>query len=248
MGFGLLLIGYTVAYLFSVGLGGLENYAFAGLIIGYFLCYLGLSELKKYSPTFNYALIISVALTVCGLYETVVGIDNLLALNLGLAGSMVSNVFYYVRFALDLAFNIALLYGAVDISRRVDLDSTRNMAYRNMIFVAIAYAFELVRMLLAGFALEAVQNHLSLLTSISLILKIFYIILNVFLWFKSYAFICPTEDVDMKRKKSRIGFINKINERNDQKEQENMELSRKFYEDRLKKKNERKQTKKKKKK
>lgn len=248
MGFGLLLIGYTVAYLFSLGLGGLANYAFAGFLIGYFLCYLGLSELKKYTPAFNYALIISIALTVCGLYETLVGLDNILALGLSLTSSSISVVFGYARFFLDCAFNIALLYGAVDISKRVDFEPTRNMAYRNMIFVAIAYAFELVRILLGLFAFASVQSIMSTLTAVSLILKIFYVALNVFLWFKSYAFICPSEDVDMKRKKSKIEFVNKIHERNDKKEQENMELSRKFYEDRLKKKNERKQTKNKKKK
>ncbi len=241
MGFGLLLVGYTVAYLFSIGLGGLANYAFAGFLIGYFLCYLGLSELKKYSPTFFYALIISVALTACALFETVVGLDNLLSLGLNISGSTLYNIFYYTRFALDCAFNIALLYGAIDISRRVDFEPTRNMAYRNLIFVAIAYAYELVRMALTGFAYDSVKNYVSTLAAISVILKIFYILLNVFLWFKSYAFICPSEDVEMKRKKSKIEFINKLNERNDKKEQENMEFSRQFYENRLKKKNQRKQ-------
>lgn len=246
MGFGSLLIGYTVAYLFSIGLGGLANYAFAGFLIGYFLCYIGLSELRKYSPAFNYALIFSIALTVCGLFETLVGLDNLLALGLNLSGGFIAQLFSYIRFILDCAFNLALLYGTVDISKRVDFEPTRNMAYRNMIFVVIAYAFELVRMLLASFAFESVKNFLSTLTAISMILKIFYIALNVFLWFKSYAFICPAEDVDMKRKKSKIEFVNKIHERNDKKEQENMELSRKFYEDRLRKKNEKKHSKKKK--
>ena len=244
MGFGLLLVGYTVAYLFSIGLGGLANYAFAGFLIGYFLCYLGLSELRKYSPSFNLALVLSIALTVCGLYETFAAFDNLFAIGFNVSGSFVSDIFSYTRFVLDCVFNLALLYGAVDISKRVDFEPTRNMAYRNMIFVAIAYAFELVRMLLAGFAFASLQNSLPTLTGISMILKIFYIALNIFLWFKSYAFICPSEDVDMKRKKSKIEFVNKINERNDKKEMENMELSRKFYEERLKKKSERKQSKK----
>lgn len=248
MGFGLLLVGYTVAYLFSIGLGGLANYAFAGFLIGYFLCYLGLSELKKYSPAFNYALLISITLTVCALYESLAGVNNLLSLGLNLSGSILSDVFGYARFILDCAFNLALLYGAIDISKRVDFEPTRNMAYRNMIFVVIAYAFELVRILLATFTFESVKNYIPTLSTISIVLKIFYIVLNIFLWFKSYAFICPSEDVDMKRKESKIEFINKLNERNDKKEQENMELSRKLYEDRLKKRHENSKNKKHKKK
>ena len=243
MGFGLLLVGYTIAYLFSIGLGGLANYAFAGFLIGYFLCYLGLSELKKYSPAFNYALIISMLLTACGLFETVVGLDNMLGLGMNLSGSAISYAFVYIRFALDLAFNLTLLYAEIDISKRVDFEPTRNMAYRNMIFVAIAFAFEFVRIILGAFMYNAVENIMSTLTAISVILKIFYIVLNIFLWFKSYAFICPSEDVDMKRKESKIGFINKINEKNDRKEQENMELARKMYEDRLKKKKSKKKNK-----
>lgn len=248
MGFGFLLVGYTVAYLFSIGLGGLANYTFAGLLIGYFLCYLGLSELKKYTPAFNMAHILSISLTVCSLYETFAGLNNLLALGFNLSDSFISSLFIFTRFILDCVFNVALLYGAIDISKRVDFDSTRNIAYRNLIFVAIAYAFELIRMILASFAFEAVQSSMSTLTAISMMLKILYIVLNVFLWFKSYAFICPSEDVDMKRKKSKIEFVNKLNERNDKKEQENMELSRKLYEDRLRKKTERNNKKKKKKK
>ena len=248
MGFGLLLVGYTVAYLFSIGLGGLENYAFAGYLIGYFLCYMGLSELKKYSPTFFYSLVLSVALTGCGLFETIVGLDNLLALGFNLSANSIYTLFSYVRFTLDLLFNIMLLYGVIDISKRVDYEPTRNAAYRNFIFVSIAYAFEIIRMILSTFAYESVKNYLSTLASISVILKIFYIFLNVLLLFRCYAFICPSEDVDMKRKESKIGFINKLNERTDKKEQENMEFSRKFYEERLKKKSARNHNKKKKKK
>ena len=247
MGFGLLLIGYTVAYLFPIGLGGLQNYAFVGLLIGYFLCYLGLNELKKYTPVFKYAFIISIVLTLAGLFETLAGVDNLLSWNLGILNSMPYNIYSYVRFLLDCGFNIALLFGAIDISRRVYYEPTRNMAYRNIIFVAISYVIELVGMALNLASIDAIAKALPVISVISIILKLLYILLNVYLWFKCYAFICPSDDVDMKRKKSKIGFINKIHERNDQKEAENMELTRKYYENRLKKKQERQGKKKKKK-
>ena len=245
MGFGLLLIGYTVAYLFPIGLGGLGNYAFAGLLIGYFLCYLGLSELKKYTPVFNYAFVISIILTAFSLFETLVGLDNLFSFNLGLSGSLGYSIFSYVRFIFDCGFNIAFLYGVIDISKRVDYEPTKNAAYRNLIFVAIAYAFELVGRILNVNPSESVKSALPTLAIIAIIINIFYILMNIFLLFKCYAFICPSEDVDMKRKKSRIGFINKIHERNDKKEQENIELTRKLYEDRLKKKAQKKKHKKK---
>ena len=248
MGFGLLLVGYTVAYLFSIGLGGLENYAFAGYLVGYFLCYMGLSELKKYSPKFFYALVISICLTACGFFETLAGLDNLLSLGLNISSNSVYTALGYVRFFLDLIFNISLLYGIIDISKRVDYEPTRNAAYRNLIFVVIAYAFEIFRMAASMLAYDSIKSYMSAILAASVIVKIFYIFLNVLTIFKCYAFICPSEDVDMKRKESKVGFINKLHERNEQKEKENMELSRKFYEDRLKKKSEKAKSKKKKKK
>ena len=248
MGFGLTLIGFTAAYLFPIGLGGLENYAFAGLLIGYFLCYLGLSELKKYSPVFNFAFIFSIILTAFGLFETLVGLDNILSLGLGLYGSTPYNVFSYVRFLFDCGFNIALLYGVIDISKRVDYEPTKNIAYTGLIFVSISYIFELVAKVLDANPIEAIKNALPILAIIAIILKLLYIISNIYLLFRCYAFICPSEDVDMKRKKSKFEFINKIHERNDKKEQENMELTRKLYENKIKKKNQNSHGKKKKRK
>ena len=54
MGFGPLLIGYFITFIVTLGLG---NYLFAGMLIGGFIMYLGLSELRKYAPTFLYAII-----------------------------------------------------------------------------------------------------------------------------------------------------------------------------------------------
>ena len=57
MGFGLLLVGYTFAFVARVGLG---DYIFAGMLLGSFLMYLGLSELRKYSPGCIYSQILSI--------------------------------------------------------------------------------------------------------------------------------------------------------------------------------------------
>ena len=51
MGFGLLLIGYIIAYVAAIGFG---PYMFAGTLIGGFIMFLGLSELRRYAPTFVY--------------------------------------------------------------------------------------------------------------------------------------------------------------------------------------------------
>ena len=78
MGFGLLFIGYVITYILRLGLG---DYAFASMLIGCFLMYLGLSELRKYGPAFIYALIADILLIFCSFFECLEGIDMILSLS-----------------------------------------------------------------------------------------------------------------------------------------------------------------------
>ena len=116
MGFGLLLIGYAITFLITVGIG---KYLFAGMLIGGFIMFLGLSELRKYSPVFLYALIADVLLILCSFYETAAFFGDAFMLELGIASQNLLAVFDWIEFALNLVFNIAMLYGIADLSRRV---------------------------------------------------------------------------------------------------------------------------------
>lgn len=223
MGFGILFLGYCIAAIFSM----LGTYSFIGMLIGYVLMFWGLSELRKYAPTFLYAIIGCVLIIFCSFFESFAGIDTLLGLGMLTDMTQLKAAFEIVEFVLELVFNLALLYGIADLARRVDFSDIRVKAFRNMIFVGIYNVFQLFLFLPFDF----IQGDLSFLYSILMILRIAYTAVNLVLIFKCYAFICPQGDEEMERKPSRFEFINKMNARNDAKEQETLDYYNKKIED-----------------
>ncbi|MBQ8407980.1 MAG: hypothetical protein IJY39_03870 [Clostridia bacterium] len=234
MGFGYLLIGYIFAFIATIGLG---PYLFAGLLVGGFMMYLGLSELKKYSPVFIYALIGSILIILCSFYETAAWIDSNFLLNIGIGADPILKVFDWIEFVLNLLFNLTLLYGIADLSRRVDYSVTREKAFRNMFIVGLFNAYQV----LMFFPIAFIESDKPFFMTILVILQVIYTVLNAFLIFKCYAMICPEGQEDMPRKKSRFAFVNKFREVKDAKEEKVVEEMKKYYEDKLKKKNEKKQ-------
>jgi hypothetical protein len=224
MGFGLLLIGYIFAFTAAIGLG---PYYFAGMVLGGFLMYLGITELKKYSPVFIYAYVLNIALLLCAFIETVTWAETQFVLGLGLESGFIATAMNYIKFAVGLLFNIALLYGIADLSRRVDFPETRTKAFRNMIFVGVFYAYQLIMLL-------PIAN--DILMSFLPILQFIYALINTFLIFKCYAMICPASDVDMPRKPSRFAFVNKMRAAADEREERAIEEAKKYYESKKKKK------------
>ena len=236
MGFGILFLGYFIAAIFSM----LGTYSFIGMLIGYVLMFWALSELRKYCPTFLYAIISCVLMIFCSFFESFAGIDTLLGLGLLENMEWIIKAFEIIEFAIGLIFNLALLYGIADLARRVDFPDIRVKAFRNMIFVGIYNLYQLFLFLPFDF----IQNDLSFLYSILMILMIAYTVVNLALIFKCYAFICPQGDEEMERKPSRFEFINKINARNDAKEQETLDYYNKKIENMKNKKHKKKHKKK----
>jgi len=237
MGFGPLLIGYFITYIVTLGLG---NYVFAGMIIGGFIMFLGLFELRKYAPTFLYAIIADVLLILCSFYETAEYIDYAFLLGLGLHGGAVSNIFAWIELAVYLILNIALLYGIADLSRRVEYPETRQKAFRNMVFVVFYNIFYLmINLPNSIFAAD-----LGFFMTLLLILQLIYAFFNIALIFKCYAMICPEGEEDMARKPSRFEFINKIREKQDEREQAAIESTKAYLEKKIEQRNQKKNSKK----
>ena len=222
MGFGLLLIGYIFAITAKIGLG---PYHFAGMALGGFLTYLGLSELKKYSPVFIYAQIVNVALILCSFFKTLIWANDSFALSLSLLNDNVALGYQFVEFGITLLFDLTLLYGIADLARRVDLDEIKGKAYRNMIFVGVYYVYQIVMFF-------PIAN--DILMSFLPILQLIYSAINALLIFKCYAMICPEGDEEMPRKPSRFAFINKIRAEREAREQKAIEETKQYYENRNK--------------
>lgn len=224
MGFGLLLIGYVFAFTAAIGLG---PYYFAGMVLGGFLMFLGIGELKKYSPVFTYAYVLNILFLICSFVKTFAWADIQFAIGMGLDSGPVATVMNFIEFGVGLLFNLALLYGIADISRRVDFPETRGKAFRNMVFVGVFYVYQLIM-------LFPVAN--DILMSFLPILQLIYSLINTFLIFKCYAMICPAGDENMPRKPSRFAFINKMRAAADEREQRAIEDAKKYYENKKKKK------------
>ena len=130
------------------------NYLFAGMLIGGFLMYLGLSELRKYSPAFIFALIGSILIILCSFWGTAVWLDSFLSLGWGISSGIFATVYDWIKFVVNFAFNIAMLYGIADISRRVELIEMRQKAVRNMIYLAVFNVYQIILF----FPIEFIKN------------------------------------------------------------------------------------------
>jgi hypothetical protein len=229
MGFGLLLVGYVFAFVATIGMG---PYAFAGVLVGGFIMFLGLCELYKYGPVFIYALIANVLLLICSFYEVIAFAQIQLGFSIDL--STLNAIFDWIKFVIDLIFNIAMLYGIADISRRVEYPETRQKAIRNIFFVGAFNVFYLVLMLPGNIF----ESDKSFFMTLLLILNVMYVVMNAWLLFKCYAMICPAGQEDMQRKRSRFEFINKLHEMQDEREQRVIDGTKEYFENKLKQRNE----------
>ena len=233
MGFGPLLIGYFITYIVTLGLG---NYIFAGMLIGGFVMFLGLCELRKYAPTFLYAIIADVLLILCSFYEAAEYIDDAFLLGWGLYGGAASGVVAWIELVVYLALNLTLLYGIADLSRRVEYPETRQKAYRNMAFVVLYNLFYLI----FNIPNSIFAADLGFFMTLLLILQLIYAFFNVALMFKCYAMICPEGEEDMARKPSRFEFINKLREKQDEREQAAIESTKAYLEKKIEQRNKKK--------
>ncbi len=231
MGFGLLLIGYIISHVVSIGFG---TYTFAATLIGGFVMFLGLSELRRYAPTFVYAIIADTLLLICSFYGVLVWIETQFFFEIGILSLGLEKFFDWAQIIITLVFNLTLLYGIADLSRRVDYSDTRIKAYRNMIFVLMFNALQILLALPVSW-LDSSRAGLMILL---LILQILYTVINCALIFKCYAMICPEGQEDMQRKPSRFEFINKWNKIKDEREEQVTEQTKKYIEDKLKSRNE----------
>ena len=232
MGFGLLLIGYVLSF---VAIAGMGEFMFAGMLIGGFLMYLGLSELRKYSPVFIYALIASILIIVCSVFKLGVWLNTWLSLELAFFSPITQSIIEWVKFALYLVFDFSMLYGIADLSRRVELSDTRTKAIKNMVFVAIYGIFQLITRM--PFMSSIGDGDKQAVLMLLLIVQLVYTVLNSFLIFNCYAMICPEGQEEMPRKPSRFAFINKWRAIRDAHDEKAAEEMKNYYEERLRRKN-----------
>ena len=205
MGFGILFIGYFIAFLMS-----LHKYGFLCRIIGYYLIFLSLQKLSEYKTTLSRAVIPLLVMTLCGVYD---------------AGAMISEsvfatpfpeVFSYAVDVLEIVssyvFHVLLLKGIICLGEDTEQPKVCSFARWNLVAVTsycILNAILMVMQAFAPFGDPFAQSFASVLARITLLAGILYPIVMLVLIHSCYAQICAPEDLDMEPKPSRFAFINK---------------------------------------
>ena len=226
MGFGPLLVGYVSAVL-------LGYYVGPAMLLGGIFMMFGLLELRKYCPTFLYAIIADALLLVCSVFESASWVKATFAFSIFGDTAALDSAMNIASFVVFFVFNIVLLYGIADLSRRVEYPETRYKAYRNMVYVLMFNFFQLLLFIPNTIFSKDSGFFGTLLIIVHLIVSV----TNILLILKCYAMICPEGEEDMHRKTSRFEFINKMRQKQDEREQAAIESTKAYLEKKIEKRN-----------
>ena len=239
MGFGLLFIGYFLTYLTSVSYAG-----YLIRFVGYSVMLYSFTKLYKYNKSFLLPLYSSIALLVVTALDIYANVGEFLYNSL-----IIDSFSLPQNFALTLAtvddalvfvFHALLLFAIRNIAKETELPTLAYAAARNF---AVICVYE-VMCLIAFLPFDFVDGYKMAFGLPMYLLYFGWIILNLVLIFSCYAKICDENDVDMPLKKSKFEFINKFREETARREQKAADDSVEYAKQRLEKRKEERQRKK----
>ena len=189
MGFGNLLIGY-----FFVNVMSLYSPLSVAMLVGYPLMIYGLYRLAPYHRYFYFCFLYSFASLPFAVYFSAFGLSQLFpTMETVLFTGTLYTVVEWLYFAFSLGFQVLLLLSVSALTAELGLLSIQSSAWRNLIMVGLYYLLDCFARLPIAW-IEARKG----LFSLSLILlRLCYILFNMYLIFKCYRNICPEEDRDM---------------------------------------------------
>ncbi len=240
MGFGYLLLGYLIAYVIRLTLGGF-GFGGAAVLLGCGILYLGLSELRRYQKAFVYALWMLLPMALCALYSTLGALDALFLWQLPIFGEAVGAVFELLNFLISMLFQLAMLHGIRTIAADVGLGSMSATALRNMLIVA---AYSLL-MLVGNMGIPFSESVESILALLAMLLNILLVVCNLLLLLACNKNICRKGDEEIAPKRSKFAMINRMTDFFEKNRRETAESTRSYAEDVLRRRRERKNKKRK---
>ena len=216
MGYGLLTLGYVIAFFMS-----LTSYGDIICLFGYGLIAYALYKLRDYFPSYILSFFAILALGVNGLVKAGCFVAELIAGDLAVA-DQITAVTDYVGFALTFIFHILFLIATYIALGAVGLNDKRVSAVTDICAVVVGHVFYIL-VVVADFAPSA-----AIFTELVWRIMVFVLI------FSCYMRICPEGDEDMPRKRSRFAFINKIGDELDRREQIAIERTQREIEEKKK--------------
>lgn len=207
MGFGILFIGYLLTFFLSL----VPVFGFVVRLAGCALMAIALLRLREYGREFRYPLWASYLLMVYCIYSFVSnGLDEL-AIEKPAFFDILAKAEPWVSLFTATVLNAALLYAVYVIASRLELPKIRNAAIRNAIIVTIYF---IIGVLYVS-PLSKNENFVKYIGLPMILLQIIWIILDLAVIFSCYMYICPVGDEEMPRKKTNIGFVDKMLEESD---------------------------------
>lgn len=221
MGFGLLLCAYFLFTFMSVAIG---DYCFATFIIGAMVAGRAITGLKDYNSRFNWLYPFAALYGIMAIFFAIRMMDGLFLWKLPLYSPLVESIAEWVKFIAELGFTVIALWSSAEIAASVVLDKHRLRAVRNIIFTGI---WAVAQILLLAVPALATAGGGALQKVLFLYLLLIYL-LNSFCFYGCFSAICPKgEEFGKPSKPSRFRFMNELNRKLDEKnEQARLEYER----------------------
>ena len=185
MGFGILMIGYFFANVMS-----LYSTLSLAMLAGYPLMIWGLRRLAPYHARLRYTYYAAYAALPFAVYFSVFSIMQWCHADWGFF-AVTHTAVEWCYFAFTLALHFLLLYGLAGLAGELGLVSVQSAAWRNVIMMALYAVIDLVSRL----PIPWITANAGYFTAPVLLLKILFLLLNMWLLFQCYRKIAPEEEV-----------------------------------------------------
>lgn len=229
MGFGILTAGYYIAFLVGM-LWQSEIWGILLILLGCVMLLYALSRLIEYEYSFRNALFFGVVLILPAVYRLLFWLSENYLWELSIFSSSILETVKIVEFLVFVAFQLTLLLSVRSLARNVDNPKIASSATRNMVFLGLYAAVQLLSTLPIGFASYFVLS--------AMLLQIVYHVLIGVMLGSCYMRICDAEDEDMPLRKSRFAWVNRFREERARREQAAADSVTKYAEDKLKRRRE----------
>lgn len=214
MGFGLLLCTYFLLTFMSVAIG---DYCFATYIIAAMVGLKAVGGLKDYNPRFAWLYPFLAVYGLLSVFHAARVLDDLFLWNLPIHDGIAHTLGEWIRFVAELGFTLIALWSSAELAASVGLNRHRERSYRNMVFTGIWGVAQIVLLLVP--ALAAIGN--GTLQKILLLYLLVVYLLNSICFYSCFSAICPAgEEFGKPSKPSRFKFINDINRKLDEKNEQ----------------------------
>ncbi len=215
MGFGLLLCAYFLLTFMSAGVGG---YVFLTYALGSMITVSAVGKLKEYNPRFNYLYPFALLYCLAAIYHLVIVLADVFLWDLAvLQTGVIPPLVEWGKFIAELGYAVVALWSSAEIAASVGLSKHRTRAWRNVVFVGIWAVGQIL--LLAIPALAAAGNQA--LMKVLFIYRLVVYLFNSYHLYTCFSAICPQgEEFGKPSKPSRFKFINNMNRKLDEKNEQ----------------------------